>query len=79
MTLDQLNTLLQAPDLTDMESDRFPAFSATEDFIRQLNQSFQHYSNSFQGVKTVNALNCRKSAILSQMLLRHKVIVLGGM
>jgi hypothetical protein len=27
----------------------------------------------------VNALNCRKSAILSQLLLRHKLIVLGGL
>lgn len=57
----------------------FPAFSATEEFITKLNKSFQHYANSFVGIKSVNALNCRKSALLSQMLLRHKLIVFGGL
>ena len=57
----------------------FPAFSATEEFISKLNMSFQHYANSFVGVKSVNALNCRKSALLSQMLLRHKLIVFSGL
>ena len=57
----------------------FPAFSATEEFITKLNMSFQHYANSFVGIKSVNALNCRKSALLSQMLLRHKLIVFSGL
>ena len=30
------------------------------------------------GEKTVNALNCRKSALLSMMLLRHKIIAFSG-
>ena len=78
LTLDQVSELLQASDDTD-QADLFPAFTATEDFIRQLDRSFQHYANTFQGVKTVNALNCRKSALLSQMLLRHKVFALAGL
>jgi hypothetical protein len=61
------------------EDTLFPAFTTTEDFIKALNASFHHYGNSFEGLKTVNALNCRKSAILSQLLLRHKVIALQGL
>ena len=44
-----------------------------------LNNSFNLYANSFVGVKSVNALNCRKSALLSQMLLRHKIIAFTGL
>ena len=78
LSLDQVNSLMEAPAQSD-EAALFPAFTPTEDFIKQLNASFQHYANSFVGVKSVNALNCRKSALLSQMLLRHKLLALQGL
>ena len=55
----------------------FPDFTASLEFLAALNASFGHYANQYEGDKSVNALNCRKSGLLSQMLLRHKVICLG--
>ena len=79
LTFDRLSELLQAPENQEREDAVFSSFTADESLINMLNASFQHYSNSFKGVKSVNALNCRKSALLSQMLLRHKVITFAGM
>ena len=61
LSLDQLVNLLQVGEADYPFSD----FSAVEDFITVLNNSFNLYANSFVGVKSVNALNCRKSALLS--------------
>ena len=76
LTLEQFIDLLQVNG--EVESP-FPDFSPTEGLITQLNGSFQRYAHSFIGVKSVNALNCRKSALLSQMLLRHKIIAFTGL
>ena len=78
LTLDQLNQLMTAPDQSEAES-LFPAFTEADTLLSSLNASFQHYANSFVSVKSVNALNCRKSALLSQMLLRHKIIAFSGL
>lgn len=56
------------------EQSLFADFVASDELIKNLNASFAHYASQFVGVKSVNALNCRKSALLSQMLLRHKAI-----
>lgn len=77
LSLEQLTSLMNVD--TVAEDALFPEFSPAEDFIKAMNVSFNHYGNAFVGVKTVNALNCRKSAILSQMLLRHKVMALRGL
>ena len=53
----------------------FPDFTPDKTFLVKLNASFNHYAHSYIGDKSVNALNCRKSAFLSMMLLRHKVLV----
>ena len=53
----------------------FPDFTPDKTFLVRLNASFNHYAHSYIGDKSVNALNCRKSAFLSMMLLRHKVLV----
>lgn len=81
LDLNQLNSLLEVEGDGSAADARalFPAFTETDDFIRSLNMAFEHYANSFDGVKAVNALNCRKSALLSQMLLRHKVIAYAGL
>ena len=80
LSLEQFGALLQVDaDLAEPAAGLFPDLSETDAFITNLNASFKHYANSFIGVKSVNALNCRKSALLSQMLLRHKVIVLSGL
>ena len=74
LSLDRIAEMMSAPRHQGDEAELFPEFAPNNDFIVQLNSSFQHYADSFEGVKTVNALNCRKSALLSQMLLRHKLI-----
>ena len=76
LSLEQLTNLLQ---VNGDEEPPFPDFSPTESLITQLNASFHRYAHSFVGVKSVNALNCRKSALLSQMLLRHKIIAFTGL
>ena len=63
LSLDQLNTMLA--DTAEPAAGPFPSFEASDDFITNLNASFHMYANSFVGVKSVNALNCRKSALLS--------------
>ena len=57
----------------------FPSFDSSLDFIKNLDLSFRICAEASNGVKTVNALNSRKSALLSMMLLRHKVIALAGL
>ena len=61
-----------ADDTTD---ELFQDFTPDKTFLVKLNASFNHYAHSYIGDKSVNALNCRKSAFLSMMLLRHKVLV----
>ena len=61
-----------ADDTTD---EFFPDFTPDKSFLVKLNASFNHYAHSYIGDKSVNALNCRKSAFLSMMLLRHKILV----
>ena len=65
-----------ADDTTD---EYFPDFEPNKAFLVKLNASFNHYAHQYVGDKSVNALNCRKSAFLSMMLLRHKMIVLSGL
>ena len=54
----------------------------TFDFIKNLYASFHLYENfgleDGKEDKTVNAHNCRKSAILSQMFILHKLVMVGG-
>ena len=63
----------------DKTDDLFPDFTPDKAFLVKLNASFNHYAHSYVGDKSVNALNCRKSAFLSMMLLRHKVLVFSGL
>jgi hypothetical protein len=61
------------------QSNLFMDFEPTREFLHNLDSSFAHYADQFIDDKSVNALNCRKSAILSQLLLRHKLITLGNL
>lgn len=47
----------------------------TRQNLSKVDDFFNKYANVFKGEKTVNGLNCRKSALLSQLLLRHKILV----
>ena len=61
LSYDELTKML-GDDKTD---DLFPDFTPTKDFLVKLNASFNHYAHQYEDVKSVNALNCRKSALLS--------------
>ena len=63
----------------DASEDLFPDFTPDKAFLVKLNASFNHYAHQYIGDKSVNALNCRKSAFLSMMLLRHKMVVLSDL
>ena len=73
LSFDELSNMLE----NDKTDDLFPDFTPTSDFLVKLNASFNHYAHQYVDVKSVNALNCRKSALLSQMLLRHKALIVG--
>jgi N-acetyltransferase B complex (NatB) non catalytic subunit len=53
----------------------FPDFAPTKDFLVELYGSFRNYSTYDLSDKSVNGQNCRKSALLSMMLLRHKLVL----
>ena len=55
-------------------ADLFKDYTPSVDFLKSLNASFAFYADQFDGDKSVNALNCRKSAILSNLFLRHKLL-----
>ena len=75
LSYDELSDMLK----NDQTDELFPDFTPTKAFLVQLNASFNHYANQYIDDKSVNALNCRKSALLSKMLLRHKAILIGNL
>lgn len=56
----------------------FPDFSPNTEYLVNLYGSFRHYANHDATDKSVNGQNCRKSALLSMLLLKHKLISLKG-
>jgi len=55
----------------------FKDFSPDFDFLANLFASFKKYQAYNMEDRSVNGHNCRKSAYLSEMLLKHKLLVLG--
>lgn len=53
----------------------FPDFTSSADFLVALFGSFRHYASYDLADRSVNGQNCRKSALLSMMLLRHKLAI----
>jgi len=82
LSLSDIKALLAAP--LEQTTELFSWSDSSDRFIRNIAFSFSNYAGAVKHVSSAserseNFLNCQKSALLSQMLLRHKLIAFLGL
>jgi hypothetical protein len=73
--LDEKVAIAEFPEIDEKELSGMALEKRSVNFVVNFYSAFGHFSNHDMQDKSINGHNCRKSSLLSQMLILHKLML----